>query len=156
MLALMFLWHAVTAVATLRTRLENTESSHFGGVYITRKDNHQIDSIADFKDKVLELSSFLVMGAGLAQWLELRNRNFDIFNDPAQARRPTPALPLMAVPLIVLWANRSSSQGRIRLASWKTSSAVQQTSGELSPNTKHCRTHRHPARPRPLYATRRA
>ena len=71
-------------MATLRNLVGAGQSTYFGGVFFARADNSRMNVLEDLKGAIVEASSILLMGAGQAQWLEMRQHDLDLLVDPAQ------------------------------------------------------------------------
>ena len=56
----------------------------FGGVIVTRADNHKINTIQDLKNKVIAAASISGLGSGQMQFREMINNDMDYLNDPKQ------------------------------------------------------------------------
>jgi hypothetical protein len=82
---------AVQAIATLRNKVGAGESSYFGGIFFTRFDDQAINCLADIRGKLVAASSIQLMGAGQAQWAEMRAEGLDLLVDPAKVHAPSPA-----------------------------------------------------------------
>jgi hypothetical protein len=75
----------VSALATLRNKVGDAETSSFGGVVFARADNEKIQSIDDLTNRVVIASSVYEMGSGPMQWEEMRIAGQDLLFAPSQA-----------------------------------------------------------------------
>jgi two-component system, LuxR family, sensor histidine kinase TtrS len=75
----------VSAIATLRNKVGDAETSSFGGVVFARADNEEIQSIDDLTNRVVIASSVYEMGSGPMQWEEMRVAGQDLLFAPSQA-----------------------------------------------------------------------
>ncbi len=69
---------------TLRNFVGNGESNFFGGDFFVRSDNNDINQASDMNGKVIAALSILSVGAGQAQWQEMRKHGMDLLVDTAQ------------------------------------------------------------------------
>ncbi|KAG7373606.1 signal transduction histidine kinase [Nitzschia inconspicua] len=56
----------------------------FGGLIITRRDNDQVQTIHDLRDKIVAAASISSLGSGQMQFLEMQKAGMSYINDPGQ------------------------------------------------------------------------
>ena len=74
----------VTIISKLEVRGHIYDLDVFGGVMFTRADNDDINSIADFKDKIIGAGSIAQIMAGQMQFYVMQKAGVSYVNDPAQ------------------------------------------------------------------------
>ena len=74
----------VTIISKLEVRGHTYDLDVFGGVMFTRADNDEINTIADFQDKIIGAGSIAQIMAGQMQFYVMQKAGVSYVNDPAQ------------------------------------------------------------------------